>query len=594
MSTVRPLSSLRNRVFLASTLVALLSIAFALLAATRSAARQAEAELRRGLEEAGVLLAEQHQTRFETLATLARLIADLPRLKAAVATADAPTVGPVAEDYRRRSGADVLLLVDPRGHVLAALGTDGRAAGEIAAAARALAGGEALTLQADASGVSQRISVPIVVGPDPPEVLGALSLGFRLDDRLAARLKAASGAEVALAHEGRVLASTLPRELDPALAARLARPGVSALELAGEQYELLVRSLEPAGHAPTALLLRSRSERLRLLRTLQAALALAAIFAVAVAVVLSYAVASTVTRPLATLTARMTEMARTGDLTAPLRPPGRWDDEDARLLARTFDRLTEALAGFQRELALRERLSALGRLSTVIAHEVRNPLMSLKGSLRTLERAGGLGPDAREAIDDIGHDVSRLGRIVDDVLDFARPVRIEASRTDLQALCGVAVSAVFGEDAARFARCDVDLQARWLLTDGERLRSALVNVLANARDALRKRPAAATGPGARLTARPRAEGGVSLVVSDDGPGIDPADLPHVFEPYVTRKRSGTGLGLAISRNVVEALGGRIGVASGPGRGTEITIELPAAPPASARPVGGGGTAPEGA
>ncbi len=592
MSQMPLLSSLRNRVFLASTLVALLSIAFALLAATRSAARQAEAELRRGLEEAGALLAEQHQSRFETLATLAGLIADLPRLKAAVATGDAPTVAPVAEDYRRRSGADVLLLVDPRGHVLAALGTDGRAAGELAATAQALAGQEAQTLQAGRGGVSQRISVPIVVGPDPPEVLGALSLGFRLDDRLAAQLKAASGAEVALAHEGRVLASTLPREHDPALAGRISAPGVSALELAGEEYELLVRPLEPAGHAPTALLLRSRSERLRLLRTLQAALAVAAVFAVGVAVVLSYAVARTVTRPLATLTARMAEMTRTGDLTAALRPPGRWDDEDARLLAGTFDRLIEALAVFQREGALRERLSALGRLSTVIAHEVRNPLMSLKGSLRTLERAEGLGPDAREAVGDIGHDVSRLGRIVDDVLDFARPVRIEVSRTDLQALCGDAVSAVFGEDAPRLARCDVAPEARWLVTDGERLRTALVNVLTNARDALREgAPDPAGAPGARLTVRPRAQGGVSLAVSDDGAGIDPAELPHVFEPYVTGKRSGTGLGLAISKNVVEALGGRIVARSEAGRGTEITIELPAAPPA-ARPVGGRAALPE--
>ena len=96
----------------------------------------------------------------------------------------------------------------------------------------------------------------------------------------------------------------------------------------------------------------------------------------------------------------------------------------ARCWLRTFNTLTEAVARFQREAALRERLSALGRLSTVIAHEVRNPLMIIKGSLR-VAAAGGRCRRRRcdEAVTDIDHEVARLNRIVDDVLDFARPVR---------------------------------------------------------------------------------------------------------------------------------------------------------------------------
>ena len=106
------------------------------------------------------------------------------------------------------------------------------------------------------------------------------------------------------------------------------------------------------------------------------------------ATLLSFAVARTITRPLAAITDVMREVAATGDLTRKiaLGEGRRWDDEDARLLATTFNTLTDSVARFQREMSQKERLSSLGRLSTVIAHEVRNPLMIIKGSLHALRQ----------------------------------------------------------------------------------------------------------------------------------------------------------------------------------------------------------------
>jgi signal transduction histidine kinase len=127
-------------------------------------------------------------------------------------------------------------------------------------------------------------------------------------------------------------------------------------------------------------------------------LAVAAVAAVVVSLLLSWAVARTVTRPLAALTDAMKEMAATGDLARPLGPGRPWDDEDARLVARSFGALTDSIARFQREASLRERLSALGRLSTVVAHEVRNPLMIIKGTLRALRRDGASPAEVREAL----------------------------------------------------------------------------------------------------------------------------------------------------------------------------------------------------
>ena len=108
-----------------------------------------------------------------------------------------------------------------------------------------------------------------------------------------------------------------------------------------------------------------------------------------------------------------------------------------------------------------------------------------------------------------------------------------------------------------------------MITDGERLRTALVNILSNAREAVAAR---AGGGEAGVPVRPdvschaAADGRVAIVVADRGIGIAAADLPHVFEPYFTTKRTGTGLGLAIAKNIVDALGGAITARSQPGRG----------------------------
>ena len=145
---------------------------------------------------------------------------------------------------------------------------------------------------------------------------------------------------------------------------------------------------------------------------------------------MSYVVARSVTRPLSAITQRMSEMAATGDLTRKIDLRGSWDDEDARLLAGTFNSLTDSIRNFQQQAAQKGRLQALGRLSTVIAHEVRNPLMIIKAALRTLRR-GSSGADGGEAVEEIDQEVARLDRIVADVLDFARPVRVEKAATRL-------------------------------------------------------------------------------------------------------------------------------------------------------------------
>jgi two-component system sensor histidine kinase HydH len=223
-------------------------------------------------------------------------------------------------------------------------------------------------------------------------------------------------------------------------------------------------------------------------------------------------------------------------------------------------------------MSQKERLTSLGRLSTVIAHEVRNPLMIIKASLHALGQSEAGDGARREAIADIDHEVARLNRIVNEVLDFSRPIRFDLAATDMGALCRESAAAAQASPGAEIA-VDLDPALPGVVTDAERLRIALVNLLVNARHAVLNQPA-----GAEPLVTLKAAGGnerVIITISDRGPGMAPRDLAQIFDPYFTTKRGGTGLGLPIAKNILEGLGGTLAVSSTVGRGTDIRIELPA-------------------
>jgi signal transduction histidine kinase len=482
----------------------------------------------------------------------------------------------------------------------------GRPAGDWPAVRDALLGHETVGLLPEPDGILQVVTVPIAIGLTQPQILGSVSVGFLLNEALASQLKAITGSDIAFAVGGDVLTTTLPREYDHTLAARLHGTGVSTVTLGPDEYLALplpLGSAQPGSSAaPVALILRSRTDQLRSLDAIHTGLAVTAVVAVLLATLLSFAVARTITRPLAAITDVMHEVAATGDLTRKIAiaEGRRWHDEDAQLMAATFNTLTDSIARFQREMSQKERLSSLGRLSTVIAHEIRNPLMIIKGSLHALRQPGVSRAAMREAVADIDEEVERLNRIVNEVLDFARPIRFQVAPTDLNALCRESAAASVASGPGAAVHLELDAGAAHVTTDSERLRIALVNMLVNARHAVndsrrsavdsrqsavdsRQSAVGSQPPGidtvvdeplVTLTTRAQ-DGRVTIVIADRGAGIDPAHLPRVFDPYFTTKRGGTGLGLAIAKNIVEGLGGTIGVNSAPGVGTEIRISLPA-------------------
>jgi signal transduction histidine kinase len=217
--------------------------------------------------------------------------------------------------------------------------------------------------------------------------------------------------------------------------------------------------------------------------------------------------------------------------------------------------------------------------------------MIIKASLRPLERDSVPAEDIRAAVADIGGEVARLNRLVNDVLDFARPIRFEVAEADVNRICEESAAASTAGEAGAPVRLALDPALPTAVTDAERLRSVLVNVLVNARHAVQARanggsaPAERSAPGAtpgaadaevQLATSAAPGGRLVIAVRDCGAGIPPDQLARVFEPYFTTKRGGSGLGLAISRNIIEGLGGTISVSSRVGVGTEVRIELPRA------------------
>ena len=245
--------------------------------------------------------------------------------------------------------------------------------------------------------------------------------------------------------------------------------------------------------------------------------------------------------------------------------PARGSDEISHLSSRFADMAAK--------LAESEQLSR--NFLMTVSHELRTPLTAIRGHVSALREGVIEDPDMREAsISVIGQEAMRLERLVGDVLDLAK---LDAHRftvlqeeVDMERLTERA-HASFGEEARRRAidyRLDVRAKPV-IMTDGDRVLQIIVNLLSNA---FRWTP-----EGGRIEVElSAANGAVSVVVADTGPGITAEERDRIFRPFWSRDGAGTGLGLAIARELALALGGSIELASEPGRGSRFVLLLPAA------------------
>ncbi len=217
-------------------------------------------------------------------------------------------------------------------------------------------------------------------------------------------------------------------------------------------------------------------------------------------------------------------------------------------------------------LANSERMAALGEVAAKVAHEIRNPLVSVGGFAQRLERK--LSGNLKEYATIIINEVQRLEDILRDILGFVRQVRLARTEVNINELLKETVSLVETEAADRDISVETDFSdVPEILVDPDRIKESLLNIVKNAIQAVVTQ--------GMISVKTYTWGNdVVIEIKDTGPGIDNKDMPFIFDPFYTTKPSGTGLGLAITRRIIEEHNGRIRVESNPGEGTMITIYLP--------------------
>jgi signal transduction histidine kinase len=235
-------------------------------------------------------------------------------------------------------------------------------------------------------------------------------------------------------------------------------------------------------------------------------------------------------------------------------------------LAETNDELRAA----QSALVKKEQLAAIGELSAVVAHEVRNPLSIINNAVATLRRPG-LFPDDRDTLLNILDEESfRLNRLVNDLLVYARPISVNRQPLALRDLVARAMHLADGRPDVTLDLIEPEPVPK-IWADAGLLRQVVDNLVTNALEAL---PSGGSLTLTLLRARMPEGDGVELQIQDTGEGMDTSVRNRAFDPFFTTRQRGTGLGLAIVARIVDAHGGRLTIHSAAGVGTTLHVLLP--------------------
>jgi signal transduction histidine kinase len=237
---------------------------------------------------------------------------------------------------------------------------------------------------------------------------------------------------------------------------------------------------------------------------------------------------------------------------------------------------SDRIIRIEEQLRKAERLSVLGELSAVLAHEIRNPLGSIRGTAEILKDDYKPGDRKHEFLEILLKESDRLNRVVEDFLRLSRPQPLRLALCNIGEELRSIIMLVAAEAKDREIRLEVHAdESLEIGGDRDRLHQAFLNIILNGLQAVPDKGSLII-EAHFLAGTPEQEPGLEIIFKDSGPGVPENFRRKIFEPFFSTKEDGTGLGLAIAKKIIESHSGRINVISEPEKGTSFRVYLPSA------------------
>lgn len=545
----------------------------------RERARQ---EIFEGLRSSVVTFQNFQRQRQITLARSARLLANLPSLKALMTTQHEATIQDASADFWRLVGSDLFVLANRSGKVMAlqttTAGFDREAAQ--AALARALREEQIRDWWFGGGHLYEVFLQPIYFGsPRDNALLGVLVIGYEIDDRVAEEVSRIASSQVAFRYGKTIVVSTLQPNQQAQLASQMERLlergliGPADIQLGEERFLATAVELVPSGRPPVSLnVLKSYDKATVFLESLNRLLLWVGLAAVLAGSGLVFLISHTFTRPLAGLVSGVHALEN-GDFAYPLEPHSR--DEVAELTT-AFDRMRKSLQKNQQDFLHADRLATIGRMASSISHDLRHPLTAILAYAEFLAESDLNDSQRKDLYQEIRLAVTRMTDLIASLLEFSK------AQEALRPVYGNMVDTV--ERAIRTVRVRPEFRTisithfhegsteGWF--DSKKLERVFHNLLLNACEAV---PA---DSGKIEVNTLGTQDSVEIRIADNGPGIPESIRDHVFHPYVSYgKDNGTGLGLAVAQKIIQDHGGEVSVETTGEGGTVFKLRLPLLVPA---------------
>lgn len=401
------------------------------------------------------------------------------------------------------------------------------------------------------------------------------------------RIREVVGADIiAYKYDGEVIATTLPRDVVAAylsviksseVAEALIRSGdklqIRNIQYRGQPYKVVYRLLgmTDEGSTDTILSLIAFTGDIALAKRRSAiTISLVAVSGILLVALVGSIIAKNITAPVKQLV-EITEQIAAGDLTAEATVK---THDEIGALSSSFNQMTQELRASRDRLIQSEKLAAVGQLAAGIAHEIRNPLTSIKMIVQLLRKRMQEDESGRESVQAVLDEISRLEITISGLLDFARPMQLALKPGDAARIMDDVLKIMEADLRHRKIKLVKHSEENLpeVMLDADRMKQVFMNVILNSMQAMPE--------GGTLTINSHYDSknrSVQVEVSDTGIGMSQEVLAHAFEPFFSSRSGGTGLGLANAEKIMDLHGGSIRIESTEGQGTKVIIKLEVAP-----------------